>query len=266
MASDRAGTARAVEHTDELLLWLGADLRDDEEDEVPDRVTHAAAPEPPVEARPRRSASPEPARAVSASPARASSRRRRLATILGVVAAGAVVFGVYAAGKPSVPAFNGNADEAASATSSQAQLDQTRVAELMKRIAANPRDVAALQELGDLYFQAGDYKTASGWESKVLAIDPKNTQALLGLGASQFNLGNAKDAEKDWLQVVAIDPKKAEAHYDLGFLYLSSTPPDLAKVRSEWQKVVAIDPTSDIAKTVTAHLKSFNSSPATAGK
>lgn len=259
MASDRAGAARAVEHTDELLLWLGMDLPDLEHDVVPDRVPAA---DPVMEVPTPRSTSSEPARAVSASPARASSRRRRLVTLLGVVAAGAVVLGVYSAGKPAVPSFAGNAQETSS-DASQPPLDQARVAELMKRLSANPQDAAALQELADLYFQAGDYKTASGWEQKVLALQPKNVTALLGLGASQFNLGNAKAAEQSWLKVTLLDPRKAEAHYDLGFLYLSQSPPDLAKVRSEWQQVVALDPTSDIAKTVGAHLKSLQSAPAT---
>lgn len=271
MASDRpaaAGTASGAPLSDELLFWLGDEP---ERDVVPDRVTAApvAAPAPAVvEAPAPRSTSPEPARAVTASPARASTRRRRLVTLLGAVAAGAVVFGVYSAGKPAVPTFAGQADEQTSSSASQAPVDRAQVTALMKKISADPRDVASLQALGDLYFQAGDYKNASLWEKKVLAIDPKNVTALLGLGASQFNLGNAKDAEQSWLRVTALDPKKAEAHYDLGFLYLSQTPTDMAKVRSEWQQVVAIDPTSDIAKTVSAHLKSLQSTPApgTAGK
>ena len=82
--------------------------------------------------------------------------------------------------------------------------------------------------------------------------------ALLALGAAQFNLGDAASAEKQWLAVLAIDPKNVEAYYDLGFMYLSQNPPDMANVKLQWGKVIEIDPNSDVAKTVATHLDSLD--------
>ena len=39
-------------------------------------------------------------------------------------------------------------------------------------------------------------------------------------------------AEKQWRAVLAIEPDNVEAHYDLGFMYLSLTPPDIANVKA----------------------------------
>ena len=50
-------------------------------------------------------------------------------------------------------------------------------------------------------------------------------------------------------------------HYDLGFLYMSQTPPDSANMQAEWKKVVAIDPNSNFAKTVVTHLASSTAAP-----
>ncbi len=196
---------------------------------------------------------PKPAPPAVSSTTRTLWRSRRLQALVVLGAVAALVFGVYSMGKPAVPALSRATDQA-SAQPSAAPIDQAKIAELMKQISANPRDTVALQALGDLYFQGGDYRTASVWEQKILAIDPKNVTALLAFGAAQFNLGNGTDAETSWLKVTEIDPRKAEAHYDLGFLYLSQNPPDMAKVRKEWGIVVAIDPNSSIAKTVSAHL------------
>src|SRR5450759_3841269 len=132
---------------------------------------------------------------------------------------------------------------------------------LMKKISANPRDVASLQGIGNLYFAAADYKTAIVWEQKILGVDPKNQVALLALGAGQFNLGNAVGAKKQWLIAAGLYPKNAEVHYDLGFLYFSQTPPDKANMTAEWKQVVAIDPNSALAKTVANHLASPTSAP-----
>lgn len=195
-------------------------------------------------------------------------RSRPVLAVAALTVVAAVVGGVYLAGRTSVPGISGTATDTAS-TGTKA-VDQAQVAALMTKIGTNPKDVTSLAALGDLYFTAGDYATAAGWQQKVLQVEPGNVTALLALGASQFNQGDSTGAERQWLQAVALDPRQAEAHYDLGFLYLSANPPNLAKVRQEWNKVVEIDPNSQIAKTVATHLTSLQttspSASATSGK
>ncbi|MHB1801122.1 MAG: tetratricopeptide repeat protein [Actinomycetes bacterium] len=176
----------------------------------------------------------------------------------------AVVLGVYYLGRGSpVPGISGTPTNQASATaaagSAPVALDQAKVVALMKKVGADPKDVASLQALGDIYFASADYRTATVWEQKVLAIDSKNQVALLALGAAQFNQGNKAEAKEQWLVAAALYPNLAEVHYDLGFLYLSQDPPDVAKVTAEWNKVIEIDPSSKVAKTVATHLKSLRS-------
>jgi cytochrome c-type biogenesis protein CcmH/NrfG len=185
------------------------------------------------------------------------------------VAAGLVVivgaaFGVHTMSNASgVPGITGTPD--VSASSSAPALDMKKVSDLMQKITTNPKDVASYAALASLYFQSGDYKNSAQFSSEVVKLDPKNATGWVGLGAAQFNQGDSKNAEKSWLKAAAVAPKNAEAHYDLGFLYLSSATPDLIKVRAEWQRVIAIDPTSDIAKNVQTHLKSLTTaSPAPA--
>lgn len=181
-----------------------------------------------------------------------------------LVAGGA--FGVHLMSSSSVPGITGTPDTTSAASASAApQVDQAKVGALMQKISANPKDAAAYNELTGLYFQAGDYKNAQVFATKLTELQPKNATAWLALGAAQFNQGDSKNAETSWLKTAALDPKNAEVHYDLGFLYMSGSNPDLAKTRSEWQKVVAIDPTSELAKNVKTHLGSLASqSPAPA--
>lgn len=190
-------------------------------------------------------------------------RSRPVLVLAGLAVVAAVVGGVYMSGRSSVPGISGKATDTSS-TAATGQVDQAKVAALMQKISAAPGDVTSLAALGDLYFAAGDYKTAAIWEQKVLEIDPKNVSAMLALGASHFNQGESAKAEQQWLKVVALDPRQAEAHYDLGFLYLSQDPPNMAKVRQEWNKVVEIDPNSQIAKTVATHLTSLKTAPPSA--
>jgi hypothetical protein len=179
------------------------------------------------------------------------------AAIVGVAAI--LVAGFNLNGGTGIPPINGSpAPEAAASPS----LDPAQVAALMQKIQADPKDIASLQSLADLYYEVGDFKTSGSFLEKIIVIDPKNVTALMALGAAQFNLGNSADAEKQWRAVLAIDPNAVEAHYDLGFMYLSKNPPDVANVKLEWGKVIAIDPNSAVAKTVQQHLASLEGSPA----
>lgn len=182
------------------------------------------------------------------------------AATVGVVA---IVLGGYGLGGGSgLPPISGTP---APETSAAAEVDKARVAELMKRIEADPSDIASLQELGDTYYQVGDFETAGAWMERILAVDPRDVPARLALGAVLFNLGKSADAEKQWRQVLVVDPKNVEAHYDLGFLYLNQSPPDIAKVKAEWGEVVRIAPDSDVAKSISIHLESLDASPAPNG-
>ena len=176
---------------------------------------------------------------------------------------------VYTSDLPSVPGVSGTP-----APEGQQALNTNRVAELMQIIQANPNDIAALQELGDLYFTARDYATAAQWEQRILDIDPSNITAHLAMGAAQYNLGNSADAESHWRRVVELDPDDVdalvEAHYDLGFMYFSADPPDIDKTIAEWQTVIDLAPDSDIARTVSTHLATLeqwraSASPSSSG-
>ncbi len=230
-------------------------VADDEEEEI-------LEDEPVPTRRVRRSGA---IRGVATAPEAAA--RNRLLTRLAVVGAGLVgvavlVIAVYnfGGGGSGVPGFNGTPAPDTGAAASPA-VDQTAVADLMQKLQANPNDIAVLKSLADTYYQGGDYATAGTFFDKILQIDPRNVSALLGRGATAYNVGDATLAEKDWKAVVAIDPKNVDAHYYLGFMYLDSASPDMAKVKAEWQTVIDIAPDSDIAKTIKQHLTSLESAP-----
>src|SRR5665647_2254392 len=210
--------------------------------------------------------SESPAAAPGAFAALAANKpqRNKIIGAVGAVLAVAIVFLVFQMGKSAdVPGISGTptGTETTAAAGAATPVDQAKLAALMQKISANPKDVASLQGIGDLYFAAKDYKNAIVWEQKILVVDPKNQVGLLSLGAAQFNTGNSVEAKKAWLIAAGLYPKNAEVHYDLGFLYLSQTPPDKANMTAEWKKVVAIDPNSDLAKTVANHLQTSSATP-----
>lgn len=186
---------------------------------------------------------------------------RRLAIIaIGIVGVVAIaIAGFNMGGGTRLPGVTGTPDPAAIASPA---IDTARVAELMQRISADPRDVESLQSLADIYYIANDFETAGGFLETILTVDPEDLTARLALGAALFNLGKPDEAEAHWRQVLTVDPDNLEALYDLGFMYLSRTPADVESARREWTRVIEIAPDSDVAKSIEQHLASLDASPA----
>lgn len=183
---------------------------------------------------------------------RPSPRRIAIGTLALAVTAGIVV-GVYHIGGGQGKAKSQEGGAAESQALNPAQ--EAHVSRLMDQLAANPKNVATLIALGDIYFEAHNYNTAGGWMKRAVAVAPGNLRARMALGAAEFNIGDVADAQKDWLRVVAADPKDVEVYYDLGFVYVSREPPDMTDARKVWDKVIALAPNSSEAKTVAMHIK-----------
>lgn len=199
----------------------------------------------------------------SARTARASPLRRIGVGIVTLAVTAGVVVGVYdiGGGEGKAKPQSGAAAEAPSLSPG----DQVRVSQLMRKLKAKPKDVATLVQLGNIFFAARDYNGAGGWMKQAVAIEPGNVKARLALGASEFNISDVADARRDWLRVIAADPKNVEAYYDLGFLYLSKDPPEMAEAKRMWSKVVELaPPNSSVAKTVATHLKGLEKAASTA--
>ena len=176
-----------------------------------------------------------------------------------VVAVAALLLGAYALGNSrgaAVPGFNGT-PTSSSPSPSTTPVDQAAVGALMQKIATNPKDFTSLLALGDLYFNAGDFKNAQVFYKKAVEVDPKKDAAWVAYGAAAYNAGDDATAQAAWEKAIAVNPDNAEAHYDLGFLYLSQKPPQEAKAKAQWLEVVRIDPKSELAKSVQQHLDSL---------
>jgi len=188
---------------------------------------------------------------------RAAAGRTRGLKRLGVaIVALAVTVGVVVAVYNAGGDGTGSQQVGAAQSQGLSPADRARVGELMGRLEKNSEDVGTLVALGDIYFQAEDYAHAGSWMEQAVSLAPGNLKARLALGASQYNLGEVADARAQWEEVISLDPKNVEAYYDLGFLYLSKDPPNLAKAKQLWRKVVEMAPPgSAVAKTVATHLK-----------
>ncbi|MDR1799016.1 MAG: hypothetical protein LBR19_03900 [Bifidobacteriaceae bacterium] len=101
---------------------------------------------------------------------------------------------------------------------------------------------------------AADNSTRLTELAAILATNPDDTDALLEQGVLLYEDGYFEAAGAAWLHVTDLVPEQAEAWFNLGFYYLSIDPIDTAAAKAAWEKVVEIDPDSELAATASTHL------------
>ncbi|GAB3700450.1 tetratricopeptide repeat protein [Mariniluteicoccus flavus] len=207
---------------------------------------------------PRTPRTPRPAKATRPAAAPTSRHRRASLAVMALLVP-ALVWGVYAVGAPAKtmpanhPATGGTATPAPQAT-----FDAAKAEELNKRIAADPDDIEARRSLATMHFKVQQFAEAATVINGLLERRPQDFDSRLILGVAYFNVGDLAGAEREWTRCAQQDPKNADVHYNLGFLHMSTNPPDMAKVEAEWRLVVELAPGSEIAKTVTNHMEKLN--------
>ena len=132
--------------------------------------------------------------------------------------------------------------------------DQARADQLQATLQQDPNNKDALFELGELNFDAARNEEAISIFTKLVALDPTNKHAMTDIGTANFNLGNPAEAKTWWLKVLALDPNDVQSHYNMGFLYANVEPRDLPAAINEWETVIKLDPTSDLAQTAKVHV------------
>ncbi|HTW82994.1 MAG TPA: tetratricopeptide repeat protein [Candidatus Sulfotelmatobacter sp.] len=98
------------------------------------------------------------------------------------------------------------------------QYDQA-IGELHACLARDPKDYAAIINLGDAYLHKGEQARGASYIDQALALNPMGFEALVDHGYVLDENGDWKDAIVFYNRALAIDPTRPEAYIDLGFDY-----------------------------------------------
>jgi Tfp pilus assembly protein PilF len=122
-------------------------------------------------------------------------------------------------------------------------LDQTRVQELQQAVTANPKNVDAVVQLGNTYFDAEQWDNAITWYRKAVELDPKNADASTDLGVSLYYSNRPDEALAQFERSLKISPTHTKTLLNKGIV-LAFGKQDLRGAQAEWEKVVSLAPNS----------------------
>lgn len=125
-----------------------------------------------------------------------------------------------------------------------AQQYDLAIASLEKAVELQPDFVAGLVNLGSAYDEVGQLDKALGAYQKALALDPTEEKTLCNIGGIYFQKRQMEQAMNSFLAAIEANPQSQLAHYNLAILFADSG--IYREAIAEWEKVVAIDPNSDL--------------------
>jgi tetratricopeptide (TPR) repeat protein len=110
-------------------------------------------------------------------------------------------------------------------------------------IKSDPKNVDAVIQLGNVYFDAEQWEDAIQWYRRALELDPKNADASTDLGVSLYYTNKADEALKQFDHSLSISPKHTKTLLNKGIV-LAFGKQDLKAAAAEWEKVVTLAPDS----------------------
>jgi cytochrome c-type biogenesis protein CcmH/NrfG len=122
-------------------------------------------------------------------------------------------------------------------------LDEGRVQALTTIIKSDPKNVDAVVQLANTYFDADHWDEAIQWYRRAVELDPRNADASTDLGVSLYYTDKADEALAQFERSLQIDPKHTKTLLNKGIV-LAFGKQDLKAASEEWKKVVTLAPDS----------------------
>jgi cytochrome c-type biogenesis protein CcmH/NrfG len=113
---------------------------------------------------------------------------------------------------------------------------------LLRRIDGNPKDVAALAELGNIYFDASQFPTAIDFYTRALNEAPNDADVRTDMGICYFYSGDPDRALKEFDKALKGDPRHVQTLFNVGIVKLNGKNDPKGAIVA-WESLLKINPT-----------------------
>lgn len=139
------------------------------------------------------------------------------------------------------------------------QAMQKRILELESQASKDPNNVLLFTELGNLYFDTGQYQKAITAYTRSLELNPNNPNVLTDLGVMYRRTGQFQKALDSFNQAIQIDPKHQIARFNKGVVLFFDLNQKEEALKA-WEELVSLNPnyktpSGELLKDVLLNLK-----------
>jgi cytochrome c-type biogenesis protein CcmH/NrfG len=115
------------------------------------------------------------------------------------------------------------------------------LAALEEKVRANPQDVAAWVQIGNIHFDGERFRDAIAAYEKALALEPRNAEVLTDLGIMYRRAGDPQEAVRRFDQAIAVDPKLENPRFNKGIVLLNDLKDREGAIQA-WEALLALNP------------------------
>jgi tetratricopeptide (TPR) repeat protein len=121
-------------------------------------------------------------------------------------------------------------------------------------VKKDPKNLPALVELGNLYFDSGQPKEAIEAYNQYLAIKPDNADVRTDMGIMHRASGDFDRAIEEFKKAAQSDPKHINSRYNIGIVLLHDKN-DIQGAIKAWEEYLKVDSKSEKAQRVKAQIE-----------
>lgn len=145
-------------------------------------------------------------------------------------------------------------------------IDPERVKALEAAAAQNPKDVQTRVQLGNMFFDAEQFRQAITWYEQALAINPNDANVSTDLGVAYYYTNQPDRALSQFEHSLKVDPKHIKTMLNIGIVRAFGKQ-DLPGAAKAWQQVVDLSPNSPEGQAARKGLEGIKSAhPDSSGK
>jgi cytochrome c-type biogenesis protein CcmH/NrfG len=131
---------------------------------------------------------------------------------------------------------------------------QKEISALRTILKDDPKNLKALVELGNLYFDAGTFDPAIQAYSKALEIEPNNPDVRTDMGIMFRRKGDPDRAIAEFRKAAASDAKHVNSRYNLGVVLLHDKG-DVKGAIQAWEEFLKVEPTGSRADNIRTQIE-----------
>jgi cytochrome c-type biogenesis protein CcmH/NrfG len=89
---------------------------------------------------------------------------------------------------------------------------------MLQKLKTNPLDSELLTQIGNAYYDNGDFTKAIEYYGRALTVNPKDTEVRTDMGTAYFYSGDSDKAIEQFTTVLKANPNHANALFNMGIV------------------------------------------------